>query len=122
MIVLKNKVTCISCGDTIESIDPYNMTYCSCRTVAISRDNFNVNGDKVNSDSLDFIIDYIDAPKGYVVTNNIKLKEAIISKLQNELFCPCQIKKTEDTLCVCKEMRDSGICKCRLWIKNTEEE
>lgn len=48
--------------------------------------------------------------------------EAIKSSLEsNGGYCPCRIKKTEDSKCICKEFRDfikaghSGFCHCGLY-------
>ena len=40
-----------------------------------------------------------------------------------EGHCPCIPKHlhTEDTLCPCKLYRDSGKCKCRLYVNKEEE-
>ena len=37
--------------------------------------------------------------------------------------CPCQIEKTEDTRCVCKEFleQESGTCRCGLYVKTEDE-
>lgn len=43
-------------------------------------------------------------------------------------YCPCRLKKTEDTKCMCKEFRDQiadenyeGFCHCLLYYKSYEE-
>lgn len=38
---------------------------------------------------------------------------------ENNGYCPCQINKSEDTKCMCKEFREqtSGECHCGLYIK-----
>ena len=54
------------------------------------------------------------------LTNDIELREQIQQALKaNNNYCPCQIKQTEDTKCVCKEFREqeSGPCHCGLYIK-----
>lgn len=37
----------------------------------------------------------------------------------NNGYCPCRIKKTEDNKCMCREFREQekGICHCGLYIK-----
>lgn len=40
-------------------------------------------------------------------------------------YCPCRLKKTEDTKCLCKEFREQdfeGPCHCELYIKVEESE
>lgn len=39
---------------------------------------------------------------------------------ENDGYCPCKVKRTEDTKCMCKEFLDSkepGPCHCGLYIK-----
>jgi len=39
---------------------------------------------------------------------------------ENDGYCPCRLKKTEDTKCICKEFleQDSeGPCHCGLYVK-----
>ena len=46
-----------------------------------------------------------------------KIEEAIKN---NGGYCPCKIDKNEDTLCICKEFRDSnksGYCHCGRYYK-----
>lgn len=49
------------------------------------------------------------------------LVEKIRAKLkENGGYCPCRLKKTEDTKCMCKEFIESnepGPCHCGLYIK-----
>lgn len=50
--------------------------------------------------------------------------ESIKLKLkENGGYCPCRIRKNEDTKCMCKEFREieSGICYCGLYEKIKEE-
>lgn len=37
----------------------------------------------------------------------------------NKGYCPCRLKKTPDTKCMCKEFREqeSGYCHCGLYYK-----
>ena len=39
---------------------------------------------------------------------------------ENDGYCPCVIKKNEDTLCPCKEFRDNKICHCKLYIEENK--
>lgn len=51
--------------------------------------------------------------KDYVKEVRRQLKE-------NSGYCPCQLDKTKDTKCMCKEFREmdeSGMCRCGLYIK-----
>lgn len=45
-----------------------------------------------------------------------KMHEAI---RDNHGYCPCSLKKTPDTKCMCKEFREmeEGTCHCGLYIK-----
>lgn len=38
---------------------------------------------------------------------------------ENGGYCPCRLKKTPDTKCMCKEFREmeEGMCHCGLYIK-----
>ena len=59
----------------------------------------------------------------------IKLNEDknVVNSIRNGLksndgYCPCRLKKTADTKCICKEFREqsSGMCHCGLYIKVEE--
>ena len=57
-------------------------------------------------------------------TENQKLKEAIKAKLAEDPHCPCQIEKTEDTICMCKDFREAKapyVCHCGLYEKIEDE-
>lgn len=50
--------------------------------------------------------------------------ENVVNKIKEKLsensgYCPCRLKKTPETKCMCKEFRDmeEGICHCGLYIK-----
>lgn len=49
-------------------------------------------------------------------------KEILKQLKENNGYCPCQIEKTPETKCKCKEFRDmierneSGFCHCGLYI------
>lgn len=52
------------------------------------------------------------------IVNDIKqrLKE-------NDGYCPCRLKKTPESKCMCKEFREQqeeGICHCGLYVKVKE--
>lgn len=61
-----------------------------------------------------------------VTTNSDrKVVEEIREKLKaNDGYCPCRLKKTPETKCMCKEFRDmmengeNGMCHCGLYIVN----
>ena len=36
-------------------------------------------------------------------------------KVYGDIYCPCQAKKDEDTLCPCKFMREHNACRCGLF-------
>lgn len=58
-------------------------------------------------------------------TENQKLKEAIKTKLEEDPHCPCQLDKTYDTLCPCKDFRESkapSTCHCGLYTKTENED
>jgi ferredoxin-thioredoxin reductase catalytic subunit len=57
------------------------------------------------------------------LSENIELVKEIRNKLkENDGCCPCKIKKTEDTKCMCKEFREQkeGECHCGLFYKSKE--
>lgn len=54
------------------------------------------------------------------VNQNDRLVSEIRKQLEdNGGYCPCNLVKSEDTRCMCKEFRemDSGMCHCGLYIK-----
>ncbi len=58
------------------------------------------------------------------VNTNKELVEKIREKLrENGGYCPCRIKKTEDTKCMCKEFleQEEGVCHCGLYVKIKEQ-
>ncbi len=38
----------------------------------------------------------------------------------NNGFCPCQLEKTQDTKCPCKDFRETNECHCGLYISVDE--
>lgn len=54
------------------------------------------------------------------VSEDKELVERIRQRLkENDGYCPCRLKKTEDTKCICKEFleQQSGECHCGLYYK-----
>lgn len=56
-----------------------------------------------------------------ITTNTDKqLVEEIRKRLRdNDGYCPCRLKKTADTKCMCKEFleQEEGECHCGLYVK-----
>lgn len=56
-----------------------------------------------------------------ITTNSNKEQvELIRAKLrENDGYCPCRVKKTEDTKCICKDFleQEEGMCHCGLYVK-----
>lgn len=54
--------------------------------------------------------------------NKVHADEMLKQLRLNGGFCPCALKKTDDTKCKCKEFRDQvekgieGMCHCELYI------
>ena len=40
--------------------------------------------------------------------------------LYGEPYCPCMPQQNEDTICPCKYMRKYEVCRCGLYVKETE--
>ena len=55
----------------------------------------------------------------YAVKLNTDVKDIIEAMGENNGYCPCMIKQTEDTLCCCKAFRnkESGTCHCGIFSK-----
>ena len=54
------------------------------------------------------------------VNDNKELVEDIRTKLKENPHCPCKLEQTTDTICPCKEFRESkelGLCHCGLYYK-----
>lgn len=34
--------------------------------------------------------------------------------------CPCIIPQTDDTICICKDMREKGVCHCGLYVEEKD--
>lgn len=56
-----------------------------------------------------------------MVSSDKELVKEIRQKLkENDGYCPCRLKKTPETKCICKEFqeqKESGPCHCGLYIK-----
>lgn len=56
--------------------------------------------------------------KGFKINSDRKHVHNIIDKLiDNDGMCPCQLEKSENTLCPCRKLLEEGKCCCRLYIK-----
>ena len=59
-----------------------------------------------------------------ITTNSNKALVAEIRKKlkENDNYCPCALKRTPDTKCMCKEFleMEEGTCHCGLYIKTKE--
>lgn len=56
-------------------------------------------------------------------SNDKERVEEIRRKLRsNGYYCPCKLKKNEDTKCMCKEFREmkEGECHCGLFVKTLD--
>lgn len=52
--------------------------------------------------------------------NKEEFNRILVAVKNNDGYCPCRIKKTEDTRCMCKEFREQieeGFCHCGLYQK-----
>lgn len=59
-----------------------------------------------------------------VNTNTKKVKEIREALKANDGYCPCQITKSKETKCICKEFAEqeqSGYCHCELYYKSIED-
>lgn len=59
------------------------------------------------------------------VTEDKELREAVLAGLKKnkekygKMYCPCIVKRTDDSVCQCKEFKAmvEGTCHCGLYIK-----
>lgn len=57
------------------------------------------------------------------VTDNKERENIVVYKLLHNTFefgfpfCPCQQQHSADTICPCKFIRDTGACRCGLFVK-----
>jgi ferredoxin-thioredoxin reductase catalytic subunit len=63
------------------------------------------------------------------MTDDVSFRESIQKALkENDGYCPCRVRKTDDTKCMCKEFRDQfargekGECHCGLYVIYDEKE
>ena len=50
-----------------------------------------------------------------------KFLEDILKAIKdNDGYCPCVVKRNEDTKCPCKEFRENKHCCCKLYIEVEE--
>ena len=63
------------------------------------------------------------------MTDDVSFRETIQKALkENDGYCPCRVRKTDDTKCMCKEFRDQfvrgeeGECHCGLYVIYDEKE
>ncbi len=51
------------------------------------------------------------------------VKEVRKQLKENDGYCPCKLKRTPDTKCMCKDFREQneGTCLCGLYIKVKEQ-
>lgn len=57
------------------------------------------------------------------LNNDKETVERVLKALrENDFYCPCRLKKTEDTKCMCKDFREqkSGECHCGLYVKTED--
>ena len=56
------------------------------------------------------------------LNSNENLRETIIhglernEKLNGAYYCPCSVNKDVNTICPCKDMRESRTCHCKLFV------
>lgn len=62
----------------------------------------------------------------FKVTDNEEIRETVLTGLRRnkekygKFYCPCTLERSEDTVCKCKEFRETGVCHCGLYIKREE--
>jgi hypothetical protein len=130
--IISIELTCPICGDTINNNDKVHThilnlnssdskndidaVFCTCRAFGV--DNKSVYTKNLELlETIDLITDEIEVPEGYKITDNNKVVNHMRECLLKDEHCPCQIQKTDDTLCICKQFKDTGICKCGLWVR-----
>lgn len=61
----------------------------------------------------------IERIHGKVLNPNDKLVNAIFSRIEKcEGHCPCVKEQTDDTICPCKNYRETGECHCSLYVNS----
>ncbi|MEG1705004.1 MAG: ferredoxin thioredoxin reductase catalytic beta chain [Clostridia bacterium] len=57
--------------------------------------------------------------KGYRLNKNSDYVKQIIEGIQKkDGHCPCRVNADDTTLCPCDEFIATGICKCKLFLKD----
>ena len=60
----------------------------------------------------------IAIPDKMKISPDQKIVNLIIKGLEKKGgYCPCLIEKNEDTICPCKDVRETYECRCGLFIK-----
>lgn len=60
--------------------------------------------------------------KGYILNPDRDHVNMIIEGIyRKDGHCPCRVKVDDTTLCPCDEFRETGVCKCQLFIKKENE-
>ena len=113
-----------SCSDDIVIYTGYypyeisnHLTYlCEYENIIIKFGRFIPNNNPHRDDVLG--VDLI-SDNQYAVKLNTDAKDIIKAMEENNGYCPCMIKQTEDTLCCCKAFRNkkSGTCHCGIFSK-----
>ena len=50
-----------------------------------------------------------------VLNPNEKIVDKITKRVKlNNGYCPCQVQRTKDLICPCKECTETGVCHCTL--------
>ena len=59
--------------------------------------------------------------KGFRINPDKKYVDIIITGLEKKNgHCPCRVDVNETTLCPCDEFINTGICKCKLYVSDSE--
>ena len=113
-----------SCSDDIVIYTGYypyeisnHLTYlCEYENIIIKFGRFIPNNNPHRDDVLG--VDLI-SDNQYAVKLNTNTKDIIKAMKENNGYCPCMIKQTEDNLCCCKAFRNkkSGTCHCGIFSK-----
>ena len=60
--------------------------------------------------------------KGYRLNPDKEHVATIIEGLyRKDGHCPCRVKVDETTLCPCDEFIETGVCRCKLYVKEENE-
>ncbi len=56
----------------------------------------------------------------YILNPDKEHVELILEQIKKRNgHCPCAIQENEDTLCQCKEFRETGNCQCLLYVEES---